>query len=206
MRRNAIPILMTVSAMPKNGSELRSAILSKLIETAKRNATRSMYQLARFRIIDLTGSRTCSCPAEMFSTYDPLTMIQIPKNPKNDGASCSITYDVPMRNTGVNESMGTERERSEEDNALKIRPRPQILRNTVIATAGKNSGPIAGKPREAETANNKIPPSVKPIPVRILGSSAEIYFLMMMKYAALATAPKRARKIQSMSMMSRLLY
>jgi hypothetical protein len=111
-----------------------------------------------------------------------------------------------MRNTGVNESIGTERERSEEDSALKIRLRPQILRTTVIATAGKNSGPIAGKPSDAETANNKIPPIVKPIPVRILGSSAEIYFLMMMKYAALATAPRRAKKIQSMSMMSRLLY
>jgi hypothetical protein len=139
----------------------------------------------------------------MFRTYDPLTMIQIPKNPKNDGASCRITYDVPIRNTGVNESMGTESERSEEDNALKIRLRPQILRNTVIATAGKNSGPIAGKPRKAEMENNKIPPRVKPIPVTILGSSAEIYFFIIMKYAALATAPRRAKKIQSMSMMSR---
>jgi hypothetical protein len=107
-----------------------------------------------------------------------------------------------MRIAGVNKSIGTDSERSDDDNALKIRFRPRILRITVIATAGKNSGPGTGKPRRPETANNRHPPSVKPIPVRILGSIAAMYFLTMIKYAAFVTAPGSARRIQSMGMRS----
>jgi hypothetical protein len=61
--------------------------------------------------------------------------MQIPKTPKNDGSSCRRRYDVPIRKTGVNESMGMDNERSDEDRALKIRYRPTMFRNVLTATA-----------------------------------------------------------------------
>jgi hypothetical protein len=84
--------------------------------------------------------------------------------------------------TGVNESIGTEIERSEDARALKIRLRPRILRIDVMATAAKKSDPIAGKPRRADDKNNRYPPSVNPIPVRSFGSSAEMYFWLFSRF------------------------
>jgi hypothetical protein len=62
-------------------------------------------------------------------------MIQMPTNPKNEGTSCKRRKDVPVNITGVNESMGMHRERSEEDSDLKISERLMIFRTAVIATA-----------------------------------------------------------------------
>jgi hypothetical protein len=99
---------------------------------------------------------------------------------------------------GVNESIGTESERSDEERALKIRLRPRIFRIDVMATAAKKSGPIEGKPRMADNKNSRPPPNENPIPVKSFGSSEVMYLLTMMKYVALVTAPRSARKIQSM--------
>jgi hypothetical protein len=188
--------------MPKNGSELSSTSLSALTETANRNATMSIYQLPRLRKIDRTGSRRWSCPAEMFSTYEPLTMMQIPKKPANDGTSWRRIKEVPIRIAGVNDSIGTESERSDEDRALKIRQRPRMLRIMVTETAEKKSGPSTGNPRYEENKKSRHPPRVNPVPVMSPGSRAVMYFLRMMKYAALARAPRSAKKIQSMKMRS----
>jgi hypothetical protein len=62
-------------------------------------------------------------------------MMQIPKNPNNEGTSCRRRKDVPVKITGVNESMGMHSERSEEDSDLKISERLIIFKIAVIATA-----------------------------------------------------------------------
>jgi hypothetical protein len=82
-----------------------------------------------------TGSRKCISPSEIFRTYDPLTMMQMPIKPKNEGTSRKRRKDVPVNITGVNESMGMHRERSKDDSDLKISQRLIIFRIAVIATA-----------------------------------------------------------------------
>jgi hypothetical protein len=62
-------------------------------------------------------------------------MIQMPVNPSKEGTSFKMRQEVPVNNTGVNESMGMDSERSEEDRALIIRERPIIFRIAVPATA-----------------------------------------------------------------------
>jgi hypothetical protein len=62
-------------------------------------------------------------------------MMQIPKNPNKEGTSCKRRKDVPAKITGVNESMGMHRDRSDEDSDLKIRERLITFRLAVIATA-----------------------------------------------------------------------
>jgi hypothetical protein len=94
--------------------------------------------------------------------------------------------------------MGMESERSEEERAEKIRDRLIIFRITVTATAEKKSWPRTGNPLIAATVNNRSPPQVNPIPVSIFGSTVAIYRLIMMKYPALVTAPRSAKRIQSM--------
>ena len=90
----------------------------------------SIYQLPRFCTIDRTGSRRCSCSADMFRTYDPLTMTQMPKIPATEGTSCRRRYEVPIKKTGVNESMGMERDRSEDSSARKMRLKTNDIQDT----------------------------------------------------------------------------
>jgi hypothetical protein len=94
---------------------------------ANRSATMSMYQVLLFRTIDFTGSRTYSCSADIFRTCDPLTMIQMPAIPAAEGTSCRRREEVPIRKTGVNESIGMDRDRSENSMARKMREKPMMF-------------------------------------------------------------------------------
>ncbi|MCK7484590.1 MAG: hypothetical protein MZU97_02870 [Bacillus subtilis] len=80
------------------------------------------------------------------------------KKPNNDGTSCKRIKEVPIRKAGVNDSIGTESERSDEDRALKIRQRPRMLRIMVTETAEKKSGPSTGNPRYEDNKKSRHPP------------------------------------------------
>jgi hypothetical protein len=94
---------------------------------ANRSAAMSMYQVPLFCTIDLSGSGKYSCSADIFRTYNPLTMIQIPAIPAAEGSSCRRREEVPIRKTGVNESMGMDWDRSEDSMARKMREKPMMF-------------------------------------------------------------------------------
>jgi hypothetical protein len=62
-------------------------------------------------------------------------MIQIPAIPAAEGISCKRKYEVPIRKTGVKESMGMERDKSEDSIARNMRTILMIFRIADIATA-----------------------------------------------------------------------
>ena len=80
----------------------------------------------------------------MFSRYEPVTIRKMPISPKILGNSPTIKGEVIKRNRGVNVSIGTVMDKSDDLIALMYRIRVMAYRLPPVNNASQNCSPSAG--------------------------------------------------------------